>query len=343
MYSNLLYLLSFLPVSKKTAYWLGFSSAAYQVFLNFYQSAVRVQVANKSKTTGYDKNVGYAKAASQALLGLYMAKRAFDFYRIANLVQYFILTRGGHHKTGLDGSLDERGVNQVERMASSIKEQVVDKLGITEATYVASSQKSSGETAEILAKNLEMKMGVTSNGIFLVPETRERIESPVQKLERKERAKHPVDIAFKQLTPYQQWVTPYEPTDPNCESSRDMYVRLKGAIRGFFANCDFNPRRLTVFVTHGTVMQNYLRGLNQRYPSAAADAFIEERYGEGEGALLSRDIDGKVKAVARYEFRKNEQVYPKQQPTPAIDTGTPVNSVAGDTAVPSSSNDVFML
>ncbi len=167
--------------------------------------------------------------------------------------QTFIIMRHADKQKGVDPNLTEKGRQQAKKSAAAL-ETLRQEQGKEKIRIVVSNLKRSQETGKIMAQEL----GIPESDIIIDPRICEHDQGPIAKTAK--------------------------------ESKKEMYQRMHDGIRETL-NAYGSPEILTVFVSHGTVMQNYFTLLSYQKQNIIPFYFQQHHVTACEMYLIHREDD----------------------------------------------------
>ncbi len=229
-----LYLLTFLPFSRKNTLRLTVISLVVQAALCFY----RVYKAKNKKSL---------ETVTTGLMGVARLYQAYHYWRVLHIVrQLFVLMRHADKQSGDNPSLTDRGRQQAKITAVAL-DNLRKELGKDRLQIVVSSLKRSEETGLIIAETL----GIPTSEIIVEPRIR---ESSSHELSRSERKTDPDYQAYSKLPEKEKFFAP----SCRAETGADIYARMNTGIQEQLNQTD--PKALPVFISHQGSMLYFLRG-----------------------------------------------------------------------------------
>lgn len=310
--SNGLYLATLYNFSKKVSYAVMGASLLFQACLNAYKAQ------HSARTIKSRKDIKILDTAAHVALTsifLYKAHTCYQqFMKIYQAVQKtFVLMRPASKHDKVHGGITDKGKKLAETKLPAALEGVYKRYGKDGVIIITSTDKHHHETGKTLAE----KLGLDPSQVIQDPKMAERTKTGWLLIgDKKVQRAHPDYIHFnKELSEEEQWVTAPDPKDARSESQAALAARLNGALLTHLETTE--NTRLPVFVSGGTIIQDYVRSLLKFNPSLPQEAAKRFKDGDMMIVQMTPDENGDLKVTLLERVVRRQAAPEAKAPAPA--------------------------
>ncbi len=288
--SNGLYLATLYHFSKKVSYSVMGASLLFQAGLSTYKTQHSARAIKSWK----DIKI-LDTAVHTALTAIFFVKAHTcyqQFMKIHQAVQKtFVLMRPASKHDKVHGGITDKGKKLAETKLPAALEGVYKRYGKDGLIIITSTNKHHYETGKVLAE----KLGLDPSQIVQDPNMVERTKTGWLLIgDKKVRRADPDYIHFnKELSEEEQWVTAPDPKDARSESQAALAARLNGALLSHLEAAE--KSKLPVFVSGGTIIQDYVRSLLKSNPALPHEAAKRFKDGDMMIVQMTPDENGDLK------------------------------------------------
>jgi broad specificity phosphatase PhoE len=335
--SNGLYLATLYNFSKKVSYAVMGASLLFQASLSAYKTQQNGRAIKSWKDI---KVLDTATHAALTAIFFIKAHTCYQqFMKIHQAVQKtFVLMRPASKHDKVHGGISEKGKKLAETKLPVALEELCKRYGKDGVIIITSTDKHHHETGKTVAE----KLGLDPSQVITDPNMRERTKTGWLLIgDKKVRRADPDYIHFnKKLSEEEQWITPPDPKDARSESQAALAARLSGALETHLSTTD--NTKLPVFVSGGTIIQDYVRSLLKSNPALPQEAAKRFKDGDMLVIQMTPDENGDLK-VSLLERVVRRQPTPEAQAPAKTDALTPPpESPSGQTKKAASASDPGM-